>query len=449
MSDTTPQQLSTCATLMHLELEIRRAKTEAELGFIMVNRTMALLPASSIIFWRSGSGSGSGRVERVSGVSEVEAKAPFIQWLEQLSVAISNEDKTEIAHQITAKTSKQNWHEDAPAYALWSPLLTPGDKHTKSSVGGLLLLRSQPWQDGEIGIAQRLGETAAHSWMALASQTQSRSFHGWLPKCWFPPLATILLITTLMLPIRQSVLCSATVVAHEPMVITSPIDGVVQGVEVLPNSLVNRGQILFSLVQTAYRNQKDVADTILKVAEAELLKSRQLAFSDSTIKAGLPLLQAVVEQRSVEAGYANRQLQRTVVHSERDGVAIFTDAGEWRGKPVQVGEKIMVIADPQQARLDLRMAIKDAVIMQPGAEVLFFLNTDPLNPLSAVLEHVAYSATPTTDGFLAYRLLARFIDERPPRIGLMGTGKIFGNKVSLFYYLFRRPLTALRQFVGF
>ncbi|MBF0357929.1 MAG: HlyD family efflux transporter periplasmic adaptor subunit [Magnetococcales bacterium] len=449
MSDTTPNQLATCATLMHLELEIRRAETEAELGFLMVNRTMALLPATTIIFWKSLSGSGSGRVERVSGVSEIETNSPFIQWLEQVFSAISNKDKADMAHQITAKSSREKWHEEAPAYALWSPLLTHGSNHTKNSVGGLLLLRNQPWQDGEIGIAQRLGETFAHSWMALASQTEKRKYKSWLPKGWLTPLGAILLLATFILPIQQSVLCSATVVAHEPMVITSPIDGVVQSVEVLPNSIVKKEQTLFRLVQTSYRNQKDVADTILKVAKAELLKSRQLAFSDPSIKAGLPLLQAVVEQRTVEAEHANRLLQRTVVHSQRDGVAIFADAGEWRGRPVQVGEKIMVIADPQMARLDLRMAIKDAVIMQPGAEVLFFLNTDPLNPLPAVLEHVAYNATPTADGFLAYRLLARFIDEKPPRIGLMGTGKIFGDKVSLFYYLFRRPLTALRQFIGF
>ena len=37
----------------------------------------------------------------------------------------------------------------------------------------------------------------------------------------------------------------------------------------------------------------------------------------------------------------------------------------------------------------------------------------------------------------------------PPRIGLKGTAKVFGERVSLFYYLLRRPLAAARQFVGF
>ena len=35
------------------------------------------------------------------------------------------------------------------------------------------------------------------------------------------------------------------------------------------------------------------------------------------------------------------------------------------------------------------------------------------------------------------------------RIGWHGTAKIYGEDVPLFFYLFRRPLSAIRQFVGF
>ena len=44
---------------------------------------------------------------------------------------------------------------------------------------------------------------------------------------------------------------------------------------------------------------------------------------------------------------------------------------------------------------------------------------------------------------------AKLLDAtHPPRIGLKGTAKVFGERVSLFYYLLRRPLAAARQFVG-
>jgi hypothetical protein len=53
-------------------------------------------------------------------------------------------------------------------------------------------------------------------------------------------------------------------------------------------------------------------------------------------------------------------------------------------------------------------------------------------------------------GVLGYRLKASLADDKaPPRIGLRGTAKLFGDRVTLFYYLMRRPLSAARQFLGF
>ena len=50
---------------------------------------------------------------------------------------------------------------------------------------------------------------------------------------------------------------------------------------------------------------------------------------------------------------------------------------------------------------------------------------------------------------LAYRVEASIVEpEIDVRIGLQGSAKIYGSKVSLFFYLFRRPISALRQFTG-
>ena len=39
-------------------------------------------------------------------------------------------------------------------------------------------------------------------------------------------------------------------------------------------------------------------------------------------------------------------------------------------------------------------------------------------------------------------------ENKLPRIGLRGTAKVYGSKVSLFYYLFRKPITFMRQLIG-
>ena len=49
-------------------------------------------------------------------------------------------------------------------------------------------------------------------------------------------------------------------------------------------------------------------------------------------------------------------------------------------------------------------------------------------------------------------ILATFDDIKEngyiPSIGLRGTSKIYSKKVSLFFYLFRKQITSIRQWIG-
>ena len=126
---------------------------------------------------------------------------------------------------------------------------------------------------------------------------------------------------------------------------------------------------------------------------------------------------------------------------------MFADAQRYLGKPMRTGERLMEIADPAQAELRIELPVADAIGLENGAEVALFLDSDPLHRHSATLERAAYQAQSTAAGQLAYRLDAAFADV-PPRIGLRGTAKLFGERAPLALYLLRRPLAALRQAVG-
>ena len=118
-------------------------------------------------------------------------------------------------------------------------------------------------------------------------------------------------------------------------------------------------------------------------------------------------------------------------------------------RPVVAGEKIMQIADPAKVELEIMLPISDAINLEPGAETVFFLNIDPQTPLGARVRWSSFRATATAEGFLAFRLKAEFVDgESPPRIGLRGTAKVFGDETSIFFFLFRRPLAKARQWLG-
>ena len=95
------------------------------------------------------------------------------------------------------------------------------------------------------------------------------------------------------------------------------------------------------------------------------------------------------------------------------------------------------------------MPVGDAIVLEEGARVRLYLDADPLNAVEAKLTSASYHAVPDAAGVLAYTVRAAFeSDATPPRIGLRGTAQIHGERVSAFYYLFRKPLAAVRQWTG-
>ena len=82
----------------------------------------------------------------------------------------------------------------------------------------------------------------------------------------------------------------------------------------------------------------------------------------------------------------------------------------------------MLLADPDRRELEMNLAVADAINLEPGAEIRFFLNIDPARPVMARLERAGYRAAQTAEGIMAYRLRAGFEnDDARLRIGLRGT----------------------------
>ena len=109
----------------------------------------------------------------------------------------------------------------------------------------------------------------------------------------------------------------------------------------------------------------------------------------------------------------------------------------------------MRIADPGRLQLRIELAIGDTVALDGDGDLRLFLDAAPLSPVSASVETAAYLAEATPDNRLVYPVLAA-IDEAaiPLRPGLRGTAQIYGPRVSLGYYLFRRPIALVRQRFG-
>jgi hypothetical protein len=61
---------------------------------------------------------------------------------------------------------------------------------------------------------------------------------------------------------------------------------------------------------------------------------------------------------------------------------------------------------------------------------------------------MSHRATPRPDGSYAYRVRAQLNVAAGQRIGLKGTAKLAGERVPLIYWMLRRPLASIRQFIA-
>jgi len=435
-------------TLLQLEALARGALSVKELQFLAVNETRRLIPYRQAFFFSvAANHQMSCRVEAASSLAVVERDSPSVQWLERaLKVMWIEEMKgstVKFSEADCPNEVKAEWKEFSLPHVLWCPLKLMD----QTVLGGIWLARDTPWQEGEMGFVQRLADTYAHAWGALAGTKKATRRIG-VPSRWGWP-ALLLAGAVMFIPVPLSTLAPVEVIGKEPAVVSAPMDGVIAQIVVPPNTFVSEGQHIFTFEDTNYRNQFEVAEKKLAVAMAEIRKASQAAFTDDESLAQVPLLREVAKLREAERDYARELLDQVKVEAPRSGLLLYSDPSDWIGRPVVVGERIMEIASPERVELRIDLPIEDAIALKKGADVKVFLDAEPLETRAATVIHASYHAEVLPGNVLAYRVTAQLNDPHPDvRIGWQGTAKIYNEKVSLFFLLFRRPLATLRQFIG-
>jgi hypothetical protein len=441
-------QLFALSTLVQLVKRARHAAQPQELAFVMVNETHALLPYRQAALWRSED-SGGGKLLAISGAATVERHAPLTLWLNRVFAALDKAGAGAMPRAVEAGdlplALREEWAEWLPAHGLIVPVAV----EPEHPLGLLLLAREQPWSDGERHLVQELADGYAGAWAVFRHRHRFLRLPAWSRGIAAKLAIAAVVFGALWLPVSLSSLAPADVVPLKPTLVRAPLEGVVDRFLVAPNDPVKQGQPLLDLDPRAFENRLEVARQALAVAEAEYRQAAQSAVFDDKSRSQLAVLKGRMEQRRADATYAQSLLDRIHVNAISAGVAIFDDPNDWIGRPVTIGERLMEIADPSQAELEIWLPVADAATLKTGADVDYFLNVAPDAPLHAVVRQASYEANLSPTGVLGYRLKARFVDgTHIPRIGLGGTAKVYGDKVTLFYYLMRRPLAALRQVLG-
>jgi hypothetical protein len=432
-----------------MEARARSATTVAELGFSIANDAYEFLRfRQALVFEGDGA---SARPMAVSGLARPTEDSPYLVWLRRTwpwlharAVAAPGwlpmpSDAVGVPEGVL-----EGWREWWPAGVFALPLA----RRSGERLGWVLFLLDRPPADAPAYALAQLGQTWSYCWEMLAGKPRQPLVGRWLGRTqrrllWLAALAV------LFIPVRQTALAPAEVIALEAETVAAPLEGVVKAIHVRPNQPVKAGEPLFSLDDTTLRNRLEVAQKSVAVADAELQAATQKAFDSFQSKGELALLGGRSNEKRAELSAVQAQLARIDVAAPQDGVAVFGDPDDWLGRPVTTGERIMLLANPAKPGVLVHLPVADAIALEPGARVKLFLTVRPLSPMDATVSETSYQAVLSPEGVASYRLRAVFdAPQEQARIGLRGTAKIHGERVLLGYYLLRRPLATLREWSG-
>ena len=444
--------------LYPLEQRARVAGTVQALDFPVANESLQVLPYRQALFWRAGMR--APELLAVSGLVSLPEDSPFTVWLQRLVKKLWHigGELPRVMDLATIEAGGgggvpmdgllpgdiEGWREWWPAQLVVVPL-----RRDATACGLVVFLFAQAPQADELAALQRLQSTWSYCAWSLTRRSRSlarvRSMRAgrWL--------FAALLAGLMFLPVHQTALAPAEIVALNAVALAAPVDGVIKKFHVQPNQPVRAGQPVFSFDDTTLRNRREVSARSLDVAATELRLAQQRSFDDTKARSDVGTLQGRIAERRAELRAVEEQLKRLDVLAPGDGIAVFGDANDWQGRPVVTGERVMQLADPKAAGVLVLLPVADAIALELGARVRVFLDVAPLAPIEATLSETSYLAVVSPDAVASYRLRATLLPDGDgaARIGLKGTAKVYGGTVTLAYYLLRRPLAAARQWSGF
>jgi HlyD family secretion protein len=433
-----------------LEIEARRCATIEALRYAIVNSTRKLAHFEQA-FIAEPALQGGWTITAASSVVSVDRNADAVQallaWIETSGTGASREPKlANLSSAVRTPASHVTAEAVAFPYAFWLPIKARDGR----ILAALIALKAENWRPQHSTLLLPLADAYGHAWEALAPKTQmtAQRIRSSLTKSRVAIGAALIALVAAFVPVPLSALAPAEVVAANPMLVTAPIDGVIGEIFVAPGTWVEAGAPLVRFIDVKLRNDLEVARRSKVVAEARHFKVLQSAVATQKDMQEIGTTKAELDVAVAELQFAEDMLARSVIRAERSGLLIYTSKSDWLGKPVTIGERLMEVGDPAYTEIRIDLPVSDAVAIQKGGDVALFLDGSPLSAIEGKIERTSYRPTLTADQQMAFRIYARIADGLPKRIGLRGVARVHNESVSLWFYLFRRPIASVRQRVG-
>ena len=447
-------QIEGLATLLVLNDEIRKLSNIREFGFYATNETHHLIPYHTAYLWQPKTLVGI-KIVAQSGIAEVDEHAPANQWLIDTIKKILTEPESTNIHQIDSHPTRSdilgadlnlyalNAHDEFADNLLWCPFLNKANE----VVGGLILFREKPYSDDEIKMVRWLIASYQYTWFILQKNKRNAFLKKLKEK---PYLLTLyfLILVILLFPTRLTVFGTGTVAPMDPILINAPMQGVIKSFAVNPGQQVTAGQLLLTLDQGDLEADVEVSKRDYLLTQAKLRSAINEGFDSNSSRAEIPLLRAQLAIDQAHLDYTTTLLAKTNITSPVPGIVIFDSKEDWIGQPIQTGERILVVANPNKVEVKISLPVLNYISIKVGDTGKFYL-FGQLSPIPIKVRTLGYNAEIMPNKSLGYQLVGDFINKNDrPQLGSQGNVEVYGKRVPFIYYILRRPLQATRRLFG-
>ncbi len=415
--------------LFELEREIREAPNTNALAKVITVQSQAVLGFKDAVFC-AGSSAQKMRAQAASNSDLVDPSSPVLTWVEELCALHSSQLENGINF-VASPDNDIKGKNLLPKHILFVPL----QSKNQGLLGCLVLTRTAKFSQNDILFINHLAGTIGHA-LAIFSRKPNPILDIGMAR-----LATFIVVTLFLLsvfPMHLTTLAPAEVVAYQPEIIKAPIDGVIDEITVTPNTHVGPGSLLARLNN---HNLKAVYDD---VAQKTLLAESRI--SNTQGKRVSEELRSDLEKSRARMESAEERLLQTDIRAETSGIAIVKAPGEWIGRPVKAGEKILEIANPREVELVLEIPAEDADLISQNSKVRIFLDRRPFSPLTANVKKSSLVPENSKSNGTYYTFRARFDEGVPlPTIGQRGVARVYGERASLLFFIFREQMKFYRN----
>ena len=382
----------------------------------------------------------------ISGALKDTVHRDFNYWLKNLLITLIQEKKTgdekksiTVIHE--AELASHEWADNLGKELLLARLYHKKDYHLN-----LILINPIPYTDDQI-ISFNILHKAYQQSLKTIFRDKSTIKKNKLNLGQVLKISIAIFILAMFIPVTPSVMAPAEIISERTWAINAPVAGRINKIAVEPNAHVEQNQILFEFDQLDLLNNFKVKQQELNILTTEYNQSRALGFDDKEQRAKIFRINQDITAKQQEVQYAQEQLNLSIVTSPAAGTVLFKSRDDLLGKPTDIGETIMRLANVKSKETEIWLDINDSINLTNATELYYYSNKDPFYAVPLTLTYFSYEAYITPNKKIAYRLLAKINQKNENLIiGDHGQAKIYGtHRVLMAQFLFQKPLATLRK----